>query len=320
MSTPFLNDNPTAKREKILLALAGVLAVVVLLPMLYSLYGGASSTIYVRRDKLREDVNDLVQKVKKEEAYKKRLDDYTKRSLPPLAELATLQYRKWLLDHAAKSGFQNPRASLTTAIKTDKSAGFRNYSFKLEGSASLAALTSFLHEFYEVDHLHLIKTLSVKPVQQSKTMEISMVIESLALDEAKQSKEIEMNLNDSPGFAALLREQVRTVDERGIFSPYRPPAVEGAPQSPPPGLKDYTEANFTYVTSIVEVDGVYEVWIQRRLKGDCLKLKVGDKFEVGGYPCMIKDIDFHKTTVEVIVDGESSDFVYRVGKNFDQPD
>lgn len=324
MST-ITTPNSSKKREKLLLIVAGVLILLILLYFLSSFFGGGANNLLNRRVVLREKVNDLERKVRRGVAIEEKLKDFASRSLPPTGEIAQSQYQKWLFDQAVKSGFQNAKAGIASVSKVDKNTGFRNYSFKLEGRATLQQVTNFLQEFYEVNHLHLIKNIALKTVAQTGQLEVTMVVESIALDAAKPTKTISMSVNPTPNWVETLKEQVRYVAKRSFFAPYAPPVPPPPVQESAPGLDAYTEAFLTYISAIVEVDGEYQVWIERRLTGERQKLFVGNHFLLGGIDCVVKSIDFDYLTIEVAVPDEetgeigTAEMMYKVGRNFEQP-
>ena len=290
---------------------AGLLAILVLVPLLYSLYGSSASKVFIQRNALRKEVQELEKAVQKKEVLQKKMTDYVHRSLPPMGATTREKYLNLLSDLVKQCGFQemriNPGSSGTssTAMSRTKSSGFQTFSYKLTGTTSLEGLTNLLKQFYEAEVLQLIKTLSIKPVDQSNKMEISMDIEAIALEDAKKQLSINWNINENEDFQQLLGDQVRKVNDRALFSMYRPPV----PQTPTPPPKQvppqkFTEAMYTVVSGIVDVNGVYQVWIDRRLKGDTLKLKIGDHLVVDGADCFIRDITLDKITIGVIVEEE----------------
>ncbi|MCL2303858.1 MAG: hypothetical protein FWC43_00790 [Planctomycetaceae bacterium] len=312
------------KREKQLLLIAGVLAFLVLIPLLYSLYGGTSSRVFQQRNVLREEVRKLEQAVEKKAEIRKKLADYVSQSLPQGAMIGE-RYSNHISDLARQSGFQNlrltsssPGASSAAASRTNRSSGFQTFSYKLTGNASLEELTSLLREFYGAELLQLIRSLSIRPLDQSNRMEISMDIEAIALDSARRQTTIPWLPNPDEDFQQILSDQVRQINERALFSVYRPP-VQERPADPPPKLPDqkYTEAMHTYVAFISDVNGVYRVQLDRRLKGDKLWLGVDDRFEMDGVDCAIREIHFDRITIGLIEEDDSVEetrFSIRLGK------
>ena len=317
MSSPFSLSTPSTKREKQLLLIAGILAFLVVVPLLYSLYGGTSATVFVKRNALRNEVKELEKTVQKKEAIQKKLTEYLSQSLPPMVQTRD-KYMQRLDALAKECGFQNSNVNPVAATRSSKSSGYQPFSYKLTGTVSLEGLTNLLKQVYEAEVLQLIKTIAIKPVDQSNRMDITMDIEAIALDSAKKSSTINWSINSDEDFQQLLGDQVRRVNERALFSVYKPPAPEQV-APPPPKEPDFTEAMHTFVNTIVDVNGVYEVWLDRRLKGDRLKLKVGDHFVLDGVDCVLKDIMFDRITIEAAGeegDDEETRFSVRMGKCF----
>jgi len=322
------------KREKQLLLIAGVLASLVLVPLLYSLYGGTSARVFQQRKVLREEVQKLEQAVEKKVEIQKKLADYVNQSLPQGA-LIREKYSTLISDLAKQAGFQNLKlsssssgASTGVASRTSRSSGYQTFSYKLTGTASLEQLTTLLREFYGVELLHLIRSLSIRPLDQSNRMEISMDIEAIVLDSARRQSTIPWLSNPDEGFQQTLADRVRQVNERALFSVYRPPAQPRPPDPPPPDPKPvlFTEAMHTIVSFISDVNGFYEVQIDRRLKGDKLRLRVGDRITVDGTDCIVREIRFDRITIGIVDEEDGADpaeemlLTIRLGKSFNDFD
>ena len=325
MSSNFTIAGPSSKREKQLLLAAGILAVLVMVPLLFSLYGGSSSTVFLQRNALRKEVETLEQTVEKKAALQRKLDDYVRRSLPPMGTTTREKYLNLLYDQASACGFQEVKVNSTTstgssAPKAAKSSGYQTFSYKLTGKASLGSLTKLLQRFYGAELLQLVKSLSIKPLDQSNNMDISMDIEAIALDTAKRTPTIELNPGSNATILETLEAQVQKVNERALFSMYRPPApVNRTPPTPAQPEQKFTEAMYTYVSAVLEVNGVYQVWIERRLKGDKLKLRIGDHLDINGIDCVIRDITLDKITIAAMLEGDEDPtqeelYSIRVGK------
>jgi len=316
------------KREKQLMLIAGTLAFLVLVPLLYSLYGGSSSKVFAQRNLLRKEVAELQQAVRNKEANQKKLEVYMDQSLPLLGNWATTRdrYQIRLGNLMRDNGFQDSnvtvnRATSQTPTTRSNRNGFQTFSYRLRGTASLEALTNLLREFYAAEFLHIIKSLSITPVEQSNRMTISMEVEAIALDNAKRQTNIAWNPSEDTDFQQLLGDYVRQVNDRALFSVYRPPTPPTPPPTPPPPPPEYvfTEAMHTIVGFIGDVNGVYEVHLDRQLKGDKLRLKVGDRFTVDGIECVIREIRFDRITIGAIDDEsdppQEDRFSIRMGKS-----
>ncbi len=326
MSSPFTISGPSTKREKQLLLVAGILALLVVIPLLFMLYGGSASAVIVQRNALRKEVAELEKAVEKKTTIQKKLADYTNKSLPPSGTSTRDKYLKILFDLGLDCGFQDLKvdsisgSTASSSVRMGKSSGFQTFSFKLIGNASLENLTALLRRFYETDLLQMVRSLSIKPIDQSNKMGIVMEIEAIALDSAKR-RSIELNVDPDSAFVEALEQKAKLVNERSLFSVYRPPTPEKGPEGPQQPEQQFTEAMYTFVSAVFEVNGVCQVWIDRRLKGDKLKLKIGDRFEIDGVDCTIREIDLNQITISLMTEGEDDKMeetlmTVRVGKCF----
>jgi len=306
--------------------IAGTLAFLVLVPLMYSLYGGSSSKVFVQRNMLRNDVQELQQAVRKKEAVQKKLTEYLDQSLPPNAT-THYKYSDILWNLMKESGFQdfkvNSTTNLSSATSRSNRNGYQTFSYKLTGTASLEGLTNLLKQFYGTPLLQVIKSLSIKPLDQSNRMAITIDIEAIALDTAKRQTNIDWVYN--PDAEQTLSDYVRQVNERALFSVYRPPMPPAPPDVPPlpPKEPSFTEAMHTIVAFISDVNGRYEVHLDRRLKGDKLRLKVGDRFEIDGTDCIVREIRFDRITIGIVDEEDPSEEILlsvRLGKSFNDFD
>lgn len=71
-----------------------------------------------------------------------------------------------------------------------------------------------------------------------------------------------------------------------------PPLPEG------PKKLDFDDAKYTFLSAVLESPEDNQVWLHVRTKGQTLRLKVGDKFEVGSIKGTIKSIDASYVTFE----------------------
>ena len=99
---------------------------------------------------------------------------------------------------------------------------YRRLSFTVSGRGRLAQLTQLLHEFYSVGHLHQVRALRVKPIPDSKLLEIHLTIDALALDSA-----VDVNSLSRPPaerFAErTLDDWLGQIGRRNLFAPANHP-------------------------------------------------------------------------------------------------
>ena len=114
--------------------------------------------------------------------------EYEKRSLSSKHGDARTVYQKWLLATAEKH-FGNE----ITFVGPSESANrdiYRQFSYTVGGQGNIQYLTEFLFDFYSMDTLHRIRSMSVQSIDESKDLRITLVVEALSLPGAAESKEL----------------------------------------------------------------------------------------------------------------------------------
>jgi hypothetical protein len=67
--------------------------------------------------------------------------------------------------------------------------------------------------------------------------------------------------------------------------------VEPRPEAPVnTGFTGFDQAKYTVLTGVTEVDGEGEIWLHNRTRGQMLKLRVGDEFEIGSIKGVVESI------------------------------
>lgn len=96
----------------------------------------------------------------------------------------------------------------------------------------------------------------------------------------------------------------RSIAERDIFSNYREETVleEKSPVSKPE-IKPFDIRPYCYLNAILTNEIGKEAWIDLRTEGKTLRLKEGDRFEIGGTSCIVIKIDESGLDVETGSDG-----------------
>ncbi len=278
-------------REK---TLAIVVATVVLLLLAYKGFDWYSTELA----SLDQQVVNLQKLVTDKEIAKRKLLEWNHRSLPKDQYVGRSLYQKWLFglsDHAKLTDF-----TLTTNMATLQNQGYDKLTCTVGAHGTIEQVTQFLFDFYGTNHLHQIRKMTIKPLQNSKRLAISMTIEALKLPNADREdglnadKKARTELSD---FAAYKDSIVK----RNLFSEYVPPPppvvarVEKprdpppAPPAPPPPPK-FDVAKFAYVTAIMDVDREPEVWLHIRTTNKTLRLHEGEPFEVEGFKGQITKI------------------------------
>jgi hypothetical protein len=273
------------RREKILIGVTGGLLVVIL-GFFFFLVGDVPSVEKLVKD--RDTAKTKVAKKKSDlraaEEDKVRLDNWSKRSVPDQDT-----YTNWLRNLADK--YIKP-FTLKPSPPDQHKGIYTRFAFALTGHANLANLTEFLYQFYTAGHLHQITGITIKPVQNSPDLEVTLNIEALSLPSVDRKE-----LTKEPGHglqqAKNLAEYKQAITKRNVMA-------ADAPRDRPASVDP---AQFTFVTGLTEFDGKKLVWIQNRMGGRLWKLGEGEKFEVGDIRGTVQAINPAKDEVVVEFDG-----------------
>ncbi len=302
---------PPEKREKVLVAIAGILFAVMILPILYYLFWGDTAKMRLQRNRLRTEVEKLENDTANAVNLKKRIDKLTAISLPSGDYVAQSFYQNWLYDQASASELRE--------IKIDQGSispmkdYYKKYTNTLHCRGSLEQFAKFLELFQRVDHLHLVRKIAVRPLKESREMDISVTVESIALRQAKAAKTSPMNEKSNTVASKSEKEMLRNIVDRAIFSSYVPPTQHHA-ETPSPKRASFDQSPYCYVTGIVEVNGKPQAWIDIRTESKKYFLSEGEMFRLDGVRCTIDKIDFDNQKVLVKAAGEL--FTIKVGRSF----
>jgi hypothetical protein len=170
-------------------------------------------------------------------------------------------------------------------------------SFSIRGRGTLEQLTRFLFAFYQTDLLHTVRSLTVTPLQRSDQLDLSLSVEALALiggGNAMAGRDPEAILDEfrlrtwraSDNLAFDDLSAYRSVVQRNLFG------IGGTP--------DPSES--AYLTSINEIDGQPEVWFTLRATDEVVKLRTGERLELG--PLSLEIDEVIGPDVVLRVDGE----------------
>ncbi|HID76016.1 MAG TPA: hypothetical protein EYP56_08475 [Planctomycetaceae bacterium] len=266
------------KREKALLAATLGLGAVCLAIFLLSGVANPFAQLNAQRTNLVKSVEQKKKQIEKGQQAEAELSRWRKQSLPSDPLAAQSLYQNWLFELATRTGFSGVRVEPGT-IRQYRDT-YRSLAFTLRGRASLEELTELLYHFYSAGHLHQIRRLTIKPADGSRQFDVSMLVEALSLTDADRTDE----LADQPAQRLAhdsLDSYLQAIVQRNLFGPYEPPRPMVQKERPAPPPPAFDHAKYTYVTGIVSVNGVPEVWIQIRTLGKTYRLREGDTFQVG---------------------------------------
>ncbi len=304
------NLSSPEKREKFLLVVAGILLFLVIVPTVYVYFGAESAKLSAQRSKLRTDLEKLEKETQNADEINKRLEKLASISLPPNESVAQSVYRNWLLDQASASGLRE--------IKIDQGAispfkeFYKKYTISLHARASLEQLATFLGRFQRTDHLQLIRSVSIRPLKESREMDVSLKVEALALRQAKPATTLTMRDKSNALSMEAERKMLKTIVDRALFSTYVPPSAQPQHADAPPPKVDFDQSPYCFVTAVVEVNDKPQVWVDLRTEAKKFKLYEGEMFRLDGVRCFVRKIDYDKVEFEAA----GGRYTIKVGKSF----
>jgi len=162
--------------------------------------------------------------------------------------------------------------------------------FTLHGRAGLAQLTEFLYKFYSAGHLHQIRQLDIKPVENSRELDLNMTVEAMSLVGADRKNTLSTESGRGLKLATL-SDYRDPIVKRNLFAAYAP--ARG------PSDRAIDASQYAFITGFTEVDGVRQVWIKDRIADKTWRLNVGGEFQIGGVQGTVETIG---PSHEVVVD------------------
>ena len=285
------------KRERTLAIIVGALAAIFVLNLGYGRVRDIFTTRENKRDALQAEVDKKEQSQFLGTVARKRLQEYEKRSLPPDVSLARTLYRNWLMGLTSEAKLSG---QVTSQDASNRKNVYRELTFTFAGTGTLQQLTRFLYDFYSANHLHLIRSLSIKPSDDGKKLDLVIVIEALSIPSADPANKLKNEQSKRLAYESLAAYE-KQVPGRDFFVAYTPPPAKTSSdvKPPEPGLD---AAKHTTVSAILSNGEQLQVWMNNRTTGKLMQLSEGDKFEVGSMKGEIKKIDPRQ--VEVIADGK----------------
>jgi hypothetical protein len=224
-----------------------------------------------------------------------KLAEWQKQSLPSDIEKARAAYQEWLLDVVNRRGVENATVSFGEAV--GKNGIYRRLPATVRGRGTLEQITTVLHEFYRAVHLHQINRLSFSPVPNTRQLDIVLTIDALILPDADRTDKLADGR--STRLASDRLADYHVIAQRNLFGD---------------GGIGVDPADFTYLTGINGINELQEAWFTIRTTGEVLKLKVGQRFEVGDFQGMVAEIDER----DVVIDSDGERWLLTLGEQLSQ--
>jgi hypothetical protein len=279
------------KRERILGALVGLVALAVAAHFVIAVLSTPTGSLWTERETLREKIEKkklIVERGRKAEA---KLAEWDKRALPADRELGRSLYQNWLSELVDKVGLTRSRVESGEG-RLHQNA-FYLLPFTVRGQGNAEKMVEFLFAFYRAGHLHQIRHLSIKPLEHGRELDLVMTIEALSLPGAKSLK-----LSSEPGMRLAqtsMDEYVNTFVRRDLFSPFLPGSAAGS------GRSKLDPAKYAYLTAVVSVEGRPQAWFVARTTDQVYKLSEGEDFTIGAV--RTKVVRIRPRDVDLEIDG-----------------
>ena len=293
------------RREKILAGAVAVLlaalAAYYALPLL--LRGTAADR--EQRNKLAAEVQKKQSRIALAEKATTQLRQWERQSLPSDKEVASSLYQNWLTRLVDEFKFR--RSRVEPGEGRSHRGVYTAFSFTIRGHATLRELVPFLYAFYSAGHLHQVRSLSCKPTEDSKDLDLVISIEALMLPGADRSDK----LSQEPGVrltSNAVAAYEKIILERDPFVPFRPLDVRPAESKQP----SFDASKYAYLTGITFRNGSAEAWFVLRTTGGALQLREGDALEVGPLKGKVLRIGARDAEVEL---SNGTRAVFSLGKS-----
>ena len=171
-------------REKLLAGMVGGLVLMIAAYFVWSAASEATSTRNARVASLNQEIARQDRTLTLASRATKQLALLKQRSLPSNREVANAVYSEFLLDLVDRVGFRDP--SVRSVERRFRKASFDRLRFDIDAEATLDQLTEFLAEFYTVGDLHRIDTMSIKPLRDSRHLDVALSVEAISLPTAER--------------------------------------------------------------------------------------------------------------------------------------
>jgi hypothetical protein len=290
-------------REKRLAIAVGCLGLVLLVWLVFGSVAEAFRIRQTQLDALTTEVQKKQFRMAEMGLVLDRYADWEHRSLPRDRELARSLYQNWLVATLADAKLENVQVDPGRTVQLRDV--YLKLPFTVRAQGSTAEIVRWLASFYQADHLQQIREFALQPIGKAGDLQMTATIEALSLPEADRKDK----LTESSGMR-LDEERAKTAQQtivdRNLFAPYVPPPPPKPPivvkTTPPPPKPKFDEAKYTFLTSVVSIDGEPQAWLTVRPTKQLLKLRTGDDVKVGLFDGKLVRIG--PTEIEIEQDGK----------------
>jgi hypothetical protein len=212
-------------RERLLAIVVGASVSLILVWMAWSYYEGSVASRRGQIDAVESKLMKQKLMVKETINATKKLNEYETRSLPRETAIARSLYQHWLLTKVQEAGLRDQ--VVTPSGQRPQGDVYIQQTFTLNGKGRYEQIVQLLHEIYNVDLLHRVSRISIKPIKDSKDLDLQLTLDALSLRTAPDA----MELKERPSKRlklATLEDYQKSIVGRNVFAPANlPPQVAG---------------------------------------------------------------------------------------------
>jgi len=220
------------QRERMLAIGVGCLAVILVLWFGWTYVDGQFRTRRLKVAALEREIAGFKRQAMQAQMASRKLSEYEARSLPPNSEVAKSFYQDWLLKQINTAGFAEPQVRALTSRKEGDL--YVEHNFAITGKGSLRQAVDFLHALYSADYLHRITTLILKPIKDSRQLDITINVDAVSMAGAPEATALHQQ--ESQRLAKKTKEEYyASILGRNLFGPQNLP-----PKVSVDGTKDLT--------------------------------------------------------------------------------
>ncbi len=179
-----------SSRERLFALIVATVAVLLVGFFLYGWVAGQFDRRAKEIARLKNDISKFERTSALGRTASRKISQFEERSLPANPEVARTRYQTWLVNEMELAGLIEPDVRFASSVGGDKDVSVKQ-SFTIEANGTLPQVVELLHAFYGVDWLHRITRLTLRPVKESKLLDITINVETLSLKKASRVDKLE---------------------------------------------------------------------------------------------------------------------------------
>lgn len=213
-----------------------------------------------------------------------KLRRWSEQSLPGDENLARSLYQDWLRQQLTAAGINVK--SLETTTPRSRSQSYRQYSFDVAATGTLAQLTDFLYEFYQAKHLHRISQTTITSADKGNSLTISLTVDALSLPNTSREDELATGTIDR--FEHSLADVKREITSRNIFAKPQAANPQVAKVEQPKQDNEAAQATFS---GMHYGDSGWLMLVRMQNSGKVLYFQEGDEIRIGDFQAVVVQLD-----------------------------